>query len=270
VTRQAEDMPRRWDSTRVTLATGVAVSPAVAAAIVERGPIIYAPILLAIGLGIAWPLLFARLRQQPLRWDGLLTAAVFVLLLPAAVPLWQLALALSFGLVFGDLIFGERGRSFLNPATVGLAFLLFSFPGLAIETSGLSVTIAATVSGAILLGIGLLSWRVVTAVAIGVAGPVFLLSGTEGFGIIPSAGLLLGIVFLIGDPVAAACTNAGRWVYGGLAGGLVVLLGHAADGVGTLSSVVFAALLASVLAPLIDQIVILFNVRRRARRQAHV
>jgi len=49
----------------------------------------------------------------------------------------------------------------------------------------------------------------------------------------------------------------------------VVLLGHSGDGAGTLASVVFAALLASIFAPLIDQIVIWANIRRRARRQSH-
>lgn len=268
--RLTGNMPRPWDSYRVTLATAVALLPAVAVFIARHFPAIVAPMLLALGLGLAWPLLFAWLRRKPLRWDGLLTATVFVLLLPAGVPLWHLALALSFGLVFGDLIFGERGRSFLNPATVGLAFLLFSFPGLGTEPSGLTVTLAAAVGGAILLGLGLLSWRVATAFTIGIAGPLLMLGGIEGLEAMTSASLVLGLVFLVGDPVAGASTNAGRWVHGGLAGGLVVLLGSAGDSAGSLPSVVFAALLASILAPLIDQVVIFFNVRRRARRQSNV
>jgi Na+-transporting NADH:ubiquinone oxidoreductase subunit B len=263
-------LPRRWNSHSVTLASAIALLPALIVAVVDRFPVIFAPFLLALALGFAWPLLFAQLRKFPLRWDGLLTACVFVMLLPSTVPVWQSGLALSFGLVFGDLIFGERGRSFLNPATVGLAFLIFSFPGIDPVPAGLIQTIAAALGGAILLGYGLLSWRVVTAFAIGVAAPSFMLSGLEGLGAIQSATLLLGLVFLVGDPGAAACTNAGRWVYGGLAGGLVVLLGQAGDGVGSLSPTVFAALLASILAPLIDQIVILLNVRRRARRQSDV
>ena len=268
--RQMKDMPRRWDSNSMMFAAGVALLPAVGVAIAERFSTIALPLLLALGVGLAWPLVFARLRGLPYRWDGALMAAVFVLLLPAAVPIWQIGLALSFGLVFGDLIFGERGRSFLNPATVGLAFLLFSFPGTASEPTGLIATIAAAVGGAILLGLGLLSWRVVVAFAIGITVPLLWLGGIGGLGALQNASLLLGLVFLVGDPVAAASTNAGRWVYGALAGGLVFLLGQVGDGVGSLSSIVFAALLASILAPLIDQIVIQFNIRRRARRQANV
>ena len=263
-------LPRRWNSHSVTLASALALLPALIVAAVDRFPVIFAPLLLALGLGLAWPLLFAYFRKFPFRWDGLLTACVFVLLLPSTVPLWQCGFALSFGLVFGDLIFGERGRSFLNPATVSLAFLIFSFPGIEPASAGPIQTIAAASGGVILLGWGLLSWRIVTAFALGVAGPVYMLSGLEGLGAIQSATLVLGLVFLVADPVAAACTNAGRWIYGGLTGGLVVLLGQAGDGVGSLSSIVFAALLASILAPLIDQIVILLNVRRRARRQANV
>ncbi len=269
MTRKIADMPQPWATTGVTLVMGAAILPALAAAIFERFPAIAAPLLLALGLSFTWQLLFARMRNQAMRWDGLLTATVFVMLLPAQVPLWQMALALSFGLVFGDLIFGERGRSFLNAATVGLAFLIFSFPGIVTAPLGLIETIAAAVSGAILLGLGLLSWRIVAAFTLGVAIPFFMLNGIAELRVIPTTSLMLGLVFLIGDPLAAACTNAGRWIYGGLAGGLVVLLGQTGDGVGSLSSIVFAALLASILAPMIDQIVIQFNVRRRARRQAH-
>ncbi|MBK6468890.1 MAG: hypothetical protein IPF96_20195 [Rhodobacter sp.] len=62
-----------------------------------------------------------------------MTATVFVLLLPAGVPLWHLALALSLsllGLVFGDLIFGDRGHA-PEPGNSRSGILLFSFPDLA-------------------------------------------------------------------------------------------------------------------------------------------
>jgi Na+-transporting NADH:ubiquinone oxidoreductase subunit B len=269
MSRQTRHLHGRWDAHRVTLATCIALLLPLALATVERGTEIGAPLALALALTFLWPLAFSRMRRRPMGWDGIATGMLFVLLLPGEVPLWQQGLALSFGLVMGDLIFGERGRGFLNPAVVGLAFLLFSFPGTTSETPGPSVAIAAGVGGALLLALGLLSWRVVVGFGIGIAGLMALLPGLEEWHALQSASLVLGLVFLIGDPVAAACTNVGRWLYGGLAGALVVLLGQAASGTGTLTTVVFAALLASIFAPLIDQIAIAANGRRRAQRQHH-
>lgn len=192
---------------------------------------------------------------------------ILAVLVPASVPLWQLGLALSFGLVMGDLVFGGRGRGFLSPAAVGLAFLLFSFSVGAGSAPGTATAVAAMAGGALMLAAGLLSWRVVAGFSAALIAQSLSLPQQEFKPLLPSATLILGLVFLIGDPVAAACTNAGRWAYGLLAGGLVVLLGNAGGGI--LSSVVFAALLASIFAPLIDQAVIWANVRRRARRQRY-
>jgi Na+-transporting NADH:ubiquinone oxidoreductase subunit B len=267
MTRQNEYLPALWDAHRVTATTCAALLAPLALAIHERGAGIMAPLVLALGLAVFWPLVFARMRGRAMGWDSIVTALVFVLLLPGPVALWQQGLALSFGLVLAGLIFGGHGRGFLNPAVAGLAFLLFSFPGAAIEVPGPSVAIAAGVGGALLLGLGLLSWRVVLGFGIAIAGLMAVFPASEGWVALQSASLVLGLVFLIGDPVAAACTNVGRWLYGGLAGALVVMLGHAGDGVGALTTVVFAAFLASIFAPLIDQLVITLNVQRRARRQ---
>jgi Na+-transporting NADH:ubiquinone oxidoreductase subunit B len=269
MTRQNGYLPPLWDAHRVTAATCVALMVPLAVAIFERGAGIVASLVFALGLAVLWPLVFARMRRRPMGWDGIVTALIFVLLLPGPVPLWQQGLALSFGLVMGDLIFGGRGRGFLNPAVVGLAFLLFSFPGTASETPGPSVAIAAGVGGALLLALGLLSWRVVVGFGFGIAGLMALLPAPEDWVALHSASLVLGLVFLIGDPVAAACTNVGRLLYGGLAGALVVVLGQTGGGMGTLTTLVFAALLASIFAPLIDQIVITANIRWRARRQGN-
>ncbi len=200
-------------------------------------------------------------------WDGIVTALVFALLVPVAVPLWQQGLALSFGLVMGDLVFGGRGRGFLSPAAVGLAFLLFSFPQAEAAGLGTAVTIAAIGSGVLLLGVGLLSWRVVVGFAAGLIGLAVFWSNPGGWATLSSAILVLGLVFLVGDPVAAASTNLGRWAYGILTGALVILFGN--EGGSMLSSVVFATLLASIFAPLIDQAVVWANIRRRVRRQHH-
>lgn len=74
------------------------------------------------------------------------------------------------------------------------------------------------------------------------------------------------VVFLASDPSASASTNSGRWVQGILAGALIVLLralhpSHA-------DSVIPVLLLVSMLAPLIDHIVVWFNIRRRVSGHA--
>ncbi len=68
-------------------------------------------------------------------------------------------------------------------------------------------------------------------------------------------------VFIAADPSASASTNTGRWIQGVLAGALIVLLrmlnpAHA-------DSVIPVLLLVSMLAPLIDHIVVWFNIRKR-------
>lgn len=267
---QSRQFAFRWDAHRMVVMTGLALLAPLAAASYERGLAILAPLALAIGIAVFWHSVFTRLRLLPMEWDGIPTALIFILLAPDIAPLWQQGLALSFGIVMGDLVFGNRGRGFVNPTVVSLAFLLFSFPGTAIEAPNPSVAICAVFSGALLLAVGLLSWRVLVGFAVGAAALGMLLPASEVLAILQSASLVLGLVFLIGDVVAAACTNVGRWVYGGISGALVVLLAYSGEGADALAPVIFAALLASIFAPLIDQTVIWTNVQRRAQRQRNV
>ncbi|WP_372841508.1 RnfABCDGE type electron transport complex subunit D [Phaeovulum sp.] len=268
-------LTRVWDANRLVLVSVIAILAPLTALIAERGSAQLVPLALALGVAAFWHLTFSLIRNRPLGWDGAVIAMIFVVLVPASVPLWQQGLALSFGLVMGDLVFGGRGRGFLSAATVGLAFLLFSFPVTETAPFGTATVIAALGSGALLLYARILSWRVVAgflAAMLLLSIAMILRSFTwplpPSWPAEPSAALILGLVFLIGDPVAAASTNAGRWPYGFLAGVLVFLLGHSGQDI--LPSLVFAALLASVFAPLIDQVVIWANTRRRERRQRSV
>ncbi len=77
-------------------------------------------------------------------------------------------------------------------------------------------------------------------------------------------GFAFGMVFLATDPVTAAATNAGRWIYGLLIGAMVVIVrvGNPLHPDG----VMMAVLLGNIFAPLIDHGVMWWHVRRRARR----
>lgn len=73
-----------------------------------------------------------------------------------------------------------------------------------------------------------------------------------------------GIVFLATDPVTAAQTDTGRWIYGLMIGALIVVIRVA--NVAHPDGVMFAILFANITAPLVDYLVVRANVRRRARR----
>ncbi|GAB1099903.1 MAG: hypothetical protein Sw2LagPseu_14460 [Shewanella algae] len=57
-----------------------------------------------------------------------LTSVLFALTLPATIPLWMVALGITFGVVVAKEVFGGTGRNFLNPALAGRAFLFFAYP----------------------------------------------------------------------------------------------------------------------------------------------
>ena len=76
--------------------------------------------------------------------------------------------------------------------------------------------------------------------------------------------LAFGVIFLATDPVTAAATNVGRWIYGFLIGALVIVIRVA--NVAHPDGVMFAILFGNVVAPLIDYLVVRANIRRRAGR----
>ena len=79
-------------------------------------------------VGGFWEVLFASIRKHEINEGFFVTSVLFALTLPATMPLWQVALGITFGVVIGKEIFGGTGRNFLNPALTGRAFLYFAFP----------------------------------------------------------------------------------------------------------------------------------------------
>lgn len=261
-------LPRRWTGDRVTTVFTLALAFPLAATLYERGGVLLPLLAGALIVAMGWTLLFTRLRGKAMNWHAVPTAIVFSLLVPPSVPLWQALLALSFGIVVGEQVFGGRGYSFLHPAVAALAFLFFSFSGATLDQENSQLVAIAVLPGTILLlASGLISWRILLAAAIGFAGWMALKGLAPPVGEVLTSSLALGIVYLVCEPTSAAATNPGRWAYGLLIGMLVVILGEAGPGVGSTGAVVFAALLGSVFAPLIDRVVVLGNINRRRRRQ---
>lgn len=103
-------------------------------------------------VGGAWEVLFAAVRNHEVNEGFFVTSILFTLTLPPALPLWQVALGITFGVVVGKEVFGGTGKNFLNPALTGRAFLFFAFPA---YMSGDAVWTAVDgFSGATPLGIG--------------------------------------------------------------------------------------------------------------------
>ena len=80
-----------------------------------------------------WEVLFAMKRGHEVNEGFFVTSILFALICPPDIPLWQVALGISFGTVIGKEIFGGTGKNFLNPALTGRAFLFFAYPS---EMSG--------------------------------------------------------------------------------------------------------------------------------------
>lgn len=94
-----------------------------------HGGLYFVPVLI-VGFvsGIGVELLFAIVRRHEVNEGFFVTAFLLPLILPPTIPLWQVALATAFGVLFGKEVFGGTGMNFLNPALVCRAFLFFAYP----------------------------------------------------------------------------------------------------------------------------------------------
>ncbi|OKY26927.1 MULTISPECIES: NADH:ubiquinone reductase (Na(+)-transporting) subunit B [Thalassotalea] len=90
-------------------------------------------------VGGFWEVLFAAVRKHEVNEGFFVSSILFALILPASIPLWQVAIGITFGVVVAKEIFGGTGKNFLNPALAGRAFLFFAYP---LEISGDAVWVA--------------------------------------------------------------------------------------------------------------------------------
>jgi Na+-transporting NADH:ubiquinone oxidoreductase subunit B len=251
-----------WTPARVTYVQLIALAAPVAVSLAERGTQQIAVLLAAAVTCLVWEMAFDRIRGRALGWHTATVALIFAVLVPASVPIWQVIVSVSLGVVFGELVFGGRGYGIVSGAAAAAGFLVFSFTGTELPVQSEVMALATLPGLALLLAGGLVSWRVLVSVTIVLAGAGLLQNDMDGL-LTTAVTVAFGVVFLIGDPVAGASTNPGRWAFGVLAGLLIVLFDTANGPAVAPAAVVFASLLASIFAPLIDHVAVALIVRRR-------
>ena len=297
------------------------------------GALYFLPVyLVTMTVGGLWEMLFAMVRGHEINEGFLVTGALFPLTLPPTIPLWQVALGISFGVVIGKEIFGGTGKNFLNPALTARAFLYFAYASeISSETNRwgegvwaaadgitgatpLGALAAAKVDGAapsvtaltdlswwdcfigytqgsmgetsalaclfgaaLLIAVGVGSWRIMVGCVLGTLGMSGLLwlsrAGSENALVhlephwhLVIGGFAFGAVFMATDPVSAAMTDIGRWIYGVLIGVMTVLVRVINPAFP--EGIMLAILFGNVMAPLIDYYVIQANIKRRMARYA--
>jgi Na+-transporting NADH:ubiquinone oxidoreductase subunit B len=146
--------------------------------------------------------------------------------------------------------------------------LVGTIPGSVGETSAIAIGIGAL----ILIVTGIANLRIISSFLVGglVMGFLFNLMGFNAYMTLPPVhqialgGFLFGAVFMATDPVTAAQTRRGMWLYGFLAGFLSILIRVVNPAYP--EGVMMAILFMNVMAPTIDHYVVQANVSRRAKR----
>ena len=119
---------------------GIGYNPSNPLANVFHGFLYFFPVFLVCNMvGGLWEGLFAMVRKHEINEGFLVTGMLFPLTLPPTIPLWQVAIGISFGVVLGKEVFGGTGKNFLNPALTGRAFLYFAYP---VEITGDAIWVA--------------------------------------------------------------------------------------------------------------------------------
>lgn len=163
---------------------------------------------------------------------------------------------------------GEMIAGAAQPSASVLDMIIGFMPGSVGETSVIAILIGAL----ILLVTGVASWRIMLSIFVGGAamGLIFNAVGANAYMTMPfyyhflMGGFMFGAVFMATDPVTAAHTNTGKYIYGFLIGVMAVLIRVVNPAYP--EGMMLAILLLNVFAPLIDYYVVDANIRKRAKR----
>lgn len=286
----------------------------------------------AVGLGIEFA--FAQWRGEEIQEGFLVTGLMIPLILPVDTPVWMVAVATAFAVIFAKEVFGGTGYNIFNVALVARAFLFFAYPaqmsgdsvfvshgsmlgvgdaladgfscatplgqiasatggdfalqgingasisawdaflGLIPGSFGETSVLCILIGAAVLLLTRVASWRIMLSVVLGglamgwlanvCATPTYPASYLTPLDQLLYGGFAFAAVFMATDPVTAARTRKGQYVYGFLIGVIAVLI--RTYNAGYPEGAMLAVLLMNAFAPLIDYFVVQANIRRRRRR----
>ena len=295
-------------------------------------------IIVSYATGLIIEFIAAQIKGEEIQEGFLVSGLLIPLIVPIGVPLWMVAVATAFAVIFAKEVFGGTGFNILNVALTTRVFLFFAYPtkmsgdqvwvslrdyfsygtaqpaldaftgatplGQAAATAdalqltnalgepltwwdaflglipgciGETSTLFILLGGLFLLITGVASWKIVVSTFAGgaIMATIFNLFGAEGsYLAMPFwwhwclGGFAFGAFFMATDPVTAARTEKGKWIYGLLVGMLAILLrvGNPAYPEGMMLSI----LLMNIFAKLIDYLVVQRNIKMRAKRAAKV
>jgi Na+-transporting NADH:ubiquinone oxidoreductase subunit B len=167
------------------------------------------------GLGIEF--VFAQVRGHSINEGFLVSGMLIPLIVPPTTPLWMVAVATIFAVIFGKEVFGGTGMNIMNPALLTRAFLFFAYPAqlsgdavwitdkpdvisgatpLAMAASGQTESFPSTMD--MILGFIPGSVGETSVIAILLGAVILLLTGIGSFRIMASVvagGLFMGFIF---------------------------------------------------------------------------
>lgn len=277
------------ESTRgIMLEVIMALAPAATLAVFFFGIRALWIILVAVGASVGTEVLMQKLMGRPITirdYSAAVTGLLLAFNMPASIPLWIVAIGAIVAIAIGKHVFGGLGSNPFNPALVGRAVLLASWPaqmtawvapftflttatplgilraegaktaysslflGAIPGSLGETSALALLVGGLYLLWRGIIDWRIPSGF-IGTVALFTLIFGGDPLFHVLAGGLLLGAFFMATDMVTSPVTKRGRLIMGigcGLITSVIRLWGGYPEGVS------YAILIMNALTPLIDR-----------------
>lgn len=273
-----------------------------------------------VGLGIEFAV--AQWKKEEIQEGYLVSGILIPMIIPVDCPLWILAIAVAFSVIFVKEVFGGTGMNIFNVALAARVFMFFGYPtkmsgdavwvsgdsilGIGQQIDGLTVatplgatattgtvpdfsmdmiyglipgsvgetSVIAIALGAILLiWTGIASWKIMSSVFVGGAimafvfntiGPDTSMAQMPWYEHLVLGGFCFGAVFMATDPVTAARTETGKYIYGFLIGVMAIIIRVLNPGYP--EGMMLAILFMNIFAPLIDYFVVQQNIKHRERR----
>ena len=269
-----------------------------------------------VGLGIE--VAVAQWKHEEVHEGYFVTGILVPMIVPVNCPLWIMAIAVAFAVIFAKEIFGGTGMNIFNPALITRAFLFFAYPsmmsgdkvwvnqnymdsivgtvdGFSQATplgqlgAGEAVTyapidtiigtipgsigetsfIAILIGAVILIWAGVASWKIIVSTFVGGAVLAYLCPLTDAANFpwweqLTVGGFAFGAVFMTTDPVTAARTEGGKWIYGFFIGALAIIVRKFNPGYP--EGMMMAILMGNLVAPLIDYCFVQSNISKRMNR----